>query len=187
MPDLPVSNETRISKRWLGVPAFAAAGAIYLVVSLANGDEGRDAPQPSPVESPALRPVVEVEKPPELALLMGDLQRLTHKMALSANEGNAELAAFYMHESIEQMKAIQEDAPEYEGQPVAMLIDRLGLPAYGKLKEALAVMPPDKERMLAGLDVVIQSCNECHATTQHPMIRITRGTEVNPFNQSFKQ
>jgi len=34
------------------------------------------------------------EKPPELALLMGDLQRLTHKMALSGNEGNVDLVAF---------------------------------------------------------------------------------------------
>lgn len=186
MPILPVSDDTNRSRRWLFTPAFAAAGIIYLVVSLANGGKGQDAPLPGPVESPALRPVAEGEKPPELALLMGDLQRLTHKMALSANEGNAELAAFYMHESIEQMKAIQEDAPEYEGQPVAMLIDRLGLPAYEQFKEALAVKPPDKERLLAGLDIVIQSCNQCHATTQHQIIQITRGTEVNPFNQSFK-
>ncbi len=133
-----------------------------------------------------LSPVVHADAPPELALLMGDLQRLTHKMALSANEGNAELAAFYMHESLEQLKTIQEDSPEYEGQPIAVLIDRLARPAYEPFKQSVTAKPADKERMLTALDGVIQSCNQCHVATQHPLIKITRGTEVNPFNQSFK-
>ena len=178
------NEKTMGSSKWIGAPALAAVGIICMAASFANYGKGQDAAEHA--EIPALRPVVEAEKQPELALLMGDLQRLTHKMALSANEGNAELAAFYMYESIEQLKAIQEDVPEYEGQPVAMFIDRLGLPAYEKFKEALSAKPPDRERMLAGLDIVIQSCNQCHAATQHQIIRITRGTEVNPFNQSFK-
>jgi len=179
-------EKTLESTKWIGIPVLAAVVIFYFAASFANNGKGQDAPSPRPAESPALRPVAEVERPPELALLMGDLQRLTHKMALSANEANAELAAFYMYESIEQLKAIQEDVPEYEGQPVALFIDRLGLPAYDKFKEALAVKPSDKERMLAGLDIIIQSCNQCHAATQHQIIRITRGTDVNPFNQSFK-
>jgi hypothetical protein len=121
---------------------------------------------------------------PELALLMGELQRLTHKMALSADAGNAELASFYMHESLEQMKKIQTEVPEYEGQPVALLMDRMGLPTYAAMQEA--VNAKDKQRMLTALDAVVQSCNACHAATLHPFIRITRGTEVNPFNQSFQ-
>jgi hypothetical protein len=135
---------------------------------------------------PRLAPVVSTEAPPELALLMGDLQRLTHKMALSANEGNSELAAFYMYESLEQLKAIQEGSPEYEGQPVAVLIDRIARPAYEPFREAVKAKHTDKERMLTALDGVIQSCNQCHIATQHPLIKITRGTDVNPFNQSFK-
>jgi hypothetical protein len=105
-------------------------------------------------------------------------------MALSADAGNAELANFYMHESLEQMKKIQTEAPEYEGQPVALLMDRMGLPAYATMQEA--VNAKDKQRMLAALDTVIQSCNACHAATLHPFIRISRGTEVNPYNQSFQ-
>jgi hypothetical protein len=135
---------------------------------------------------PGLQPVAEAEAAPELALLMGDLQRLTHKMALSANEGNAKLAAFYMHESLEQLKAIQKDSPEYEGQPVALLIDRLAMPAYEPFQKSVTAETADKERMLTALDGVIQSCNQCHVATHHPLIKITRGTEVNPFNQSFK-
>ncbi|MBU6303153.1 MAG: hypothetical protein KGS60_16520 [Verrucomicrobia bacterium] len=120
---------------------------------------------------------------PELALLMGDLQRLTHKLALSADAGNAELAAFYLHESQEQLRKIQREAPEYENLPIAVLIDRMAHPAYAPLQEAIAAK--DQERMVAGLDLIVQSCNACHVATQHGFIRITRGTEVNPFNQSF--
>jgi hypothetical protein len=139
----------------------------------------------APSQEPArLEPLSAEPIQPELALLMGDLQRLTHKMALSADAGNAELANFYMHESLEQMKKIQSEVPEYEGQPVALLMDRLGLPAYAAMQEA--VNAKDKKRMLTALDTVIQSCNACHAATLNPFIRITRGTEVNPFNQSFK-
>jgi hypothetical protein len=114
---------------------------------------------------------------------MGDLQRLTHKLALSADAGNAELAAFYLHESQEQLRKIQTEAPEYENLPIALLIDRLAHPAYASMQEAVAAK--DKERMLAGVDSIIQSCNACHTATQHAFIRITPGTESNPFNQSF--
>jgi hypothetical protein len=186
MPDMHQreQNDTSAARKWSGL-LFAAAG-ICAVLALAHDGNGQEGPPPRPAETAALRPVVDAEKPPELALLMGDLQRLTHKMALSANEGNGELAAFYLHESVEQLNAIQEQAPEYEGKPVALLIERLAMPAYEKFKETLTARPPDKEKMLAGLDIVIQSCNQCHAATQHQIIRITRGTEVNPFNQSFK-
>ncbi len=130
-----------------------------------------------------LAPVEDSTATPELALLMGDLQRLTHKLALSADAGNAELAAFYLHESQEQLRKIQAEAPEYENIPVALLIDRLAHPAYAAMQEA--VVAKDKKRMLAGIDSIIQSCNACHTATQHAFIRITPGTEVNPFNQSF--
>lgn len=120
---------------------------------------------------------------PELALLMGELQRLTHKLALSAAAGNAELAGFYLHESKEQLHKIQRLAPEYENLPVAVLIDRMAHPSYAALQEAIAAK--DKARMLAGVEVVVQSCNACHAMTQHGFIRITPGTEINPYNQNF--
>ena len=144
-----------------------------------------------PDASPRLMPQPAAEPAPELALLMGTLQRLTHKLALSADAGNAPLAAFYLHESLEQLRAIQVQSPEYENQPIAVLIDRLALPAYADLQKSLDyphTPPPPVTRdvLLRGLDRVIASCNECHAATQHAVIQITRGTEVNPFNQSFR-
>ncbi len=135
------------------------------------------------VTAAQLAPVEETSNTPELALLMGDLQRLTHKLALSADAGNAELAAFYLHESQEQLRKIQTEAPEYENLPIALLIDRLAHPAYAPMQEAVRVK--DVKRMREGMNAIVQTCNACHTATQHGFIRITPGTEVNPFNQSF--
>jgi len=135
------------------------------------------------VTAAQLAPVEETSNTPELALLMGDLQRLTHKLALSADAGNAELAAFYLHESQEQLRKIQTEAPEYENLPIALLIDRLAHPAYAPMQEAVRVK--DVKRMREGMNAIVQSCNACHTASQHAIIRITPGTEVNPFNQSF--
>lgn len=134
----------------------------------------------------ALVPVKDSDDEPELALLMGDLQRLTHKLALSADACNTELAAFYLHESLEQLQKIQTQAPEYEGQPVAVLIDRMARPSYSAMQQAVESKSNDRERLLTALDAIIQNCNACHIATQRPKLRITRGTEVNPFNQSFQ-
>lgn len=165
---------------------FLSAGCLCLLGMIwQDGAHPGDA-RAQEAAAPGLRPAPAVEDQPELALLMGDLQRLTHKMALSAHEGNAELAAFYMHESLEQLQSIQEQSPVYEDQPVALLIERISLPAYEPFKEAVKARPFDRGRMLTALDGVIASCNQCHVTAHHPLIRITRGTEVNPFNQSFK-
>ncbi len=164
---------------------FAAALGLVIVSAgvwlIAHGQA------PAPAKAEGLKPLIEAPPEPELALLMGTLQTLTHKLALSADAGNAPLAAFYVHESLEQLRAIQREAPEYEKLPIAVLIDRLALPAYAALEKATS--PPSaatRETLLAGLDRVVQTCNDCHAATQHSVIRITRGTEVIPFNQSFQ-
>ncbi len=132
-----------------------------------------------------LVPVPDEEPAAELALLMGDLQRLTHKLALSADAGNGELAGFYLHESREQLIKIQSEAPEYENLPVSVLIDRMAHPVYEAMQTTLASGSMDRKGLLAGVDAIVQSCNACHLATQHGFIRITLGTEVNPFNQSF--
>lgn len=131
-----------------------------------------------------LSPVPDASPTPELALLMGDLQRLTHKLALSAEAGNTELAAFYLHESQEQLRKIQTEAPEYENTPVALLIDRLAYPAYEPMQTA--VTAKDAPAMRQGIQTIVNACNACHTATQHAFIKITPGSELNPFNQSFK-
>lgn len=183
----------RIESRFFVLLGLLITGAGAWLI--ASGQPAPPATSPTPVEAAAnssLQPLIEAPPVPELALLMGTLQTLTHKLALSADAGNAPLAAFYLHESLEQLRTIQQEAPEYEKLPVAVLIERLALPAYSDLQKATAAQPPvqpeaSREVLLAGLDRVVQACNECHAATQHGFIRITRGTEVNPFNQSFQR
>lgn len=168
---------------------------LITVLALSIGAGAWLVAQEQPVAAPAaespnsaLQPLSEAAREPELALLMGTLQTLTHKLALSADAGNAPLAAFYLHESMEQLRTIQHEAPEYENLPIAVLVERLALPAYSDLEKAVAAQPEaGREALLAGLDRVIQSCNECHGATQHGFIRIIRGTEINPFNQSFQR
>jgi len=157
----------------------ASLSLLLLIPTLASFGEKPAAGSPE-----GLAPMPDRQDAPELALLMGDLQRLTHKMALSADAGNAGLAAFYLHESLEQLATIQRKAPEYVGQPVAALIDRMALPAYETLRKSTAA-DADRETLNAAVLGVIQSCNACHAATTHGIIRITPGTETNPFNQSF--
>ena len=129
------------------------------------------------------------ESPPvkELAPFMGELQRLTHKLSLSAQAGNAELAGFYMYESIEVLKAIQEEVPEYRGLPIAVFVDRFGLPSYTGMQKLLNDSKGgilDARHLMGAMNLVIENCNKCHDATQHGFIRITEARS-NPFNQVF--
>jgi hypothetical protein len=113
---------------------------------------------------------------------MGELQRLTHKLALSADAGNAELIRFYLYESLELLDEIQTDIPLYDDLPIALLIDQLARPAYGQIAEKLSA----GKVTVADVEAVVDSCNQCHASTQHPFIKITADTSVNPFSQDFQ-
>ncbi len=126
----------------------------------------------------------------ELAPYMTRLQTLTHKLALSLEHDNRELAEFYLYESLEALEDIKTDVPEYRGQPVALLVDRLATPTYKALQAALA---KDKQASLEGVSVrskeafssLIKSCNQCHVVTQHAFIEIPEKSGNNPFLQSF--
>lgn len=132
----------------------------------------------------------------ELAPYMAGLQTLTHKLSLAVGAGHSELARFYAYESIESLKHIQRDVPEYDGQPVALLIDRYALPRYAEFLEVLrsgdAVEGsrnggrPEVGALDAAMEKVVESCNDCHAATRHGFIRIVDERERNPFNQSFE-
>jgi len=91
--------------------------------------------------------------PAELAPLMGELQRLTHKLSLSIAHSNYRLAAFYLHECLEALV----------GDPKTV----------------------DKESLKTAFADLIDSCNQCHQTTQHGFIKITDFSNNNPFNQDF--
>ena len=123
----------------------------------------------------------------ELASYMGMLQRLTHKLSLSAAAGNTELVGFYLHESEELLEDIQKEVPEYEAMPIALLVERISLPAYQGLETLLAKKDTEitAKALKKASESVIDSCNQCHQATKHGFIKITTSTN-NPFNQDFK-
>ncbi len=174
---------TRSHQNWFLSAAAAAVlllgcslipGALWPQAAQANetpaGNAGRPLPPSQPVE--------------ELAAYMSQLQIYTHKLSLSLDAGNKELGAFYFHESLALLDEIQEKVPEYEGIPVAVYVDRYGLPAYEGLRQELRKSEIDRNALNKGMDAVIKSCNTCHAASQHGFIKIKRNS-VNPFYQDF--
>lgn len=122
----------------------------------------------------------------ELFPYMTELSHLTHKLALATKAKNAQLAEFYLYESILHLEVIQNDVPEYRGQPIALFIDRMAHPTYKEMKKNLQEEKPDFELLTKNFQSVVQSCNACHAATDHSFLKITDGFDVNPFNQSFQ-
>ena len=143
-------------------------------------------------EPTGLVPLADAAPKIELAPPMGELQRLTHKLSLAVGGQNLELTRFYACESLELLREIQRDIPQYDGQPIALWIDRLAMPAYENLTAALSAAgdPPsldqqaEVDRAVAG---VVTACNACHEATSHGFIRITDERERNPFNQRFER
>lgn len=154
--------------------------ALLVVGTLVAADPTKANPAP-------LQPL-EQERPVELAPYMAELGRLFHKLALSIDADNPELARFYAYESKLQLERTQEDVPVYNGSPIAILIDRFALPPLSALSDLLAETGTEQDRaaLLEALDRALDRCNDCHAATEHGFLRITRGTEVNPFNQDFR-
>ncbi len=140
-----------------------------------------------PGSAPQLRPVEPRAAAPELASYMGELGRLTHKLSLAVGAGNTRLASFYLYESIELLNEIQREVPEYDGQPIALLLDRMALPQARAMVARLGGLAPDGAQDLEPeLDAVVGACNECHRKTLHGFIKITAEMEKNPFNQDFR-
>lgn len=139
-----------------------------------------------------LVPLADVSAKVELAPPMGELQRLTHKLSLSIGGRDLELTAFYAYESLELLREIQREIPEYDGHPIALLIDRMAMPAYETSTRALTAAgdsaSPARTREVEGAVAgLVAACNGCHEATRHGFIRITDERSRNPFNQDFER
>ena len=62
---------------------------------------------------------------------------LTHKLGLSIRHSNHRLAEFYLYETLEALEDIKTEVPEYQGQPIGLLVDRLATPTYKALQIAI--------------------------------------------------
>lgn len=117
----------------------------------------------------------------DLVVQMGLMQRHLHKLDLSVQAGNAELAGFYVHELEELVEAVEAAGVVYGGHPVGAMTGAQLPPAIEALEAALAA----GEDADAAVNELVERCNACHEATGRPWLRITRA-RGNPFNQRFE-
>ena len=118
----------------------------------------------------------------ELVPYMEIMQHLSHKLGLSIQAKNEPLASFYLEEINETVALIRKKFPVYDKQEIASLAGAMFVPQIEPLRKAVKA----KNWVItnAGYTKMIDSCNDCHAATDHEFIQITAPT-TNPFNQSF--
>lgn len=119
----------------------------------------------------------------ELISLMTALQTYTHKLQLSLDHGNRELAGFYAHELEETAEELAE-IDEYDGYPIGQLSAAMLGPVLARLETALESVD-GAAAASRELDALIGACNACHVATEHAFIVIRR-TDANPYLQSFE-
>lgn len=115
---------------------------------------------------------------------MDHMRRLTHKLGLSIDAKNTELAKFYMQEIAESVTFFQKSYPDYDGFQIGALSQAMLTPYLMPLGKALE--GGDWNAANSGYDTLISAgCNGCHTATQHAFIKIVR-SKTNPYNQDFK-
>ncbi|MCW5898486.1 MAG: hypothetical protein KIT10_04365 [Flavobacteriales bacterium] len=145
-----------------------SAAALILAVMLHMGDRH---------EAPA------TGQPMEVAVHMGRLQRYHQKWWAAGRAGNAELAAFYLHEMEEAMEEIAEADVVDEGVEVSKHMRTYGLPMVAELERLLKEQ--GVAEMTAQGDMLVNACNSCHAITGHPYLRIQVPESVHFPDQIF--
>ncbi len=129
---------------------------------------------------PAYAGVVDGE---ELTIYMDHLRRLTHKLGLSIDAKNTDLASFYVQETEEVVELIKAKFPQYDGFPVGALITAMLGPHLAPLGKTIE--SEDWDAADSAYDNLLTGgCNGCHAATQHPFISIVR-SKTSPYNQDF--
>ena len=115
-----------------------------------------------------------------LVAKMGYLQRHLHKLDLSVQAENAELAGYYIHELEELVEELAQAGVVYEGHQVGTLTESMLTPAIEALESALET-GDNADAAVGGL---VAQCNACHVATERPWMKIERARS-NPFNQDF--
>ncbi len=115
-----------------------------------------------------------------LVAKMGYLQRYLHKLDLSVQAENVELAGYYIHELEELVEELADAGVVYEGHQVGALTGSMLTPPIEALEDALET-GGDAD---AAVGVLVAQCNACHVATERAWMKIERATS-NPFNQDF--
>lgn len=148
-------------------------------------DSCQDAAQPVGAGNPVPR-AEEMEHGPEhleVAVYMGRIQRFHQKWWLAGKSGNAELAAFYLHEMEEALEAIAEADVEEDGVKLRPLVESYGLATIERLEARLKA--DGVAAMHADAGQLVVNCNACHVASGYPFIRIQVPVEVHFPDQDF--
>lgn len=120
----------------------------------------------------------------ELAVVMGRIQRYHQKLWASGQAGNAELAAFYLHELEEAMEEVVDAQVVEDGIDISALMRTYGISTIELLEKKL------KEEGVAALhadaELLVNTCNSCHISSGHAFIRIQVPTAVYFPDQRFE-
>jgi hypothetical protein len=120
---------------------------------------------------------------PELALLMSRQQVWMDKLGAAIRAENRELMDFYAHELEESTTGIIANVDTYDGFKIADLTQTLLIPDLQRLAHSIDDAPIDEVRLAYAR--VVQSCNACHAATDHGFILITESRGESGWNQAF--
>lgn len=119
---------------------------------------------------------------PDMIATMGQMQLFLHKISLSVEAGNRELADFYAHELEETIEAA-ESIEEYHDIPVGELTAAMLTPGFEAFEAALD--GDDAGQVESRMGDLIEACNACHQATGYEFIRI-EPNDTNPYMQSFE-
>ena len=119
---------------------------------------------------------------PELAVLMGELQRHSAKLGYAIAGRNRPLAAFYLAESEEALEAVRA-VESWEGMPIAHPLGAIVDPLLPPL--VAAVEAERWEAADGAYRVFLDGCNRCHAATEHEFLIVTPPAGPAPYNQRF--
>lgn len=119
----------------------------------------------------------------ELAELMFHNQRYINKMYFAGKNQNWDLAKFYHHEIDENMEKILEGNIEEEGKNVSELARQMFPESFKDLEQSIA--SKDTARFLKSYDLVIRTCNNCHAASGYGFVKIKTPVEPAYKNQEY--
>ncbi|MBK6264259.1 hypothetical protein JKA74_04360 [Marivirga sp. S37H4] len=121
----------------------------------------------------------------EVAKAMGYMQRFSTKLYWAGSQENWELSEFYAHELEETIEEISEADVIDEGFAVSEMVTKMSIPAFEQVEEA--IKKQDKSAFESSYQLLIQSCNACHAASKHAFIEIKVPELEGVYNQKFSK
>ncbi|MCB0794344.1 MAG: hypothetical protein KDB88_06370 [Flavobacteriales bacterium] len=123
-----------------------------------------------------------MEEEVELAVMMGRLHHFAMKLHAAGSANDLELARFYHHEMHEVFEGLEDGRIMDEGKDISALVAQYGRPSLDAMGAHL--QEEDSAGFSAMYDGLLQSCNACHAASDHAFIRVVAPVRV-PNGQVF--